>query len=320
MDEFHFNSNNEKEIIQDGITKIAQIFHGLFSKEEIEEKLKKNQFNGFYIVDEEEYIDQNPNPYSKACYNNKTKSIYARKDYLDEKVIIHELIHAFYDGKINKNILEETINSYGSGLEEGIVSIITNSSNIENIEGIKSSDYIYQSYIVRQLNDLYKSYRNQKYDNLIIHSLKEPEDLLPLISRIYSDIIEKNYPNVEKKEIQYLSLRCSMNLISILDETIEIEDFAITAPQICYNCEEINALLLSLENNKVYPSRFLNYNVFKNIEKKYRVQSFVSTIFDNNLTYKEFVINELNDLTSKSINIFDDFDNVEKMKIKKINE
>lgn len=307
----------EKKLIDYGLQKLEKKFKGLYSLEELINRLNENGFRELKILSKQKYEEKSYNDYSIGSYYENDKRIYINKAHFEKETVVHELIHAFYDGSINRKIIfDEKTEVYGVGIEEGLVNIITNSNNINEVGNASIEKYYFQSYAIKQLNRLYEMYSNRKYDNLIIHSLKEPETIIPLIPKMYFDAISRQFPNKNKRVIKEMSLQSAVNLLGVLDETTKLENLNETTSIIYYNCEKINAMLIGLEKSSIFINDFLFKKVFSDVIKEYQTNKFVHIVRGEDFTYESLFTEIVEKINSDVINYFDKCSD-EKIKIKK---
>ena len=288
-----FKNSNQKEdnLLNSGIKIIETIFSDVFCKDEIKQKLQENKFEGIYIAADEDYKKIYEQDNTLGGYEETLKIIILNKNFLKnqpEEIVTHELLHAFFNGKLNKKIkIDYDIIRYGIGVEEGIISIATRMKNIkDNINNIKPFSYQIQANIIKQINILYESIENKKYKNIIELALKEPDNVLYYIFKMYKDLIIKiESEEFDKKDRDYISKRMAFDLIKCLDLITE-KNPSIEVKKLLSKIENINSLLIinqktkgKIGENSFILSEQFNTTIYKQKEKENQQKKLLIQIF-----------------------------------------
>lgn len=191
------NYDIEKEAIND----MARILRPYITKKEITKVLEENGFAGFYIIKEELFNDHFKEDTESGLYDTiyKAAIMNEKQAAIDPTIKLHELFHACLDAKNIKKILSDGVETnFGVGFEEGAASIIHSINNYKDIDKAKPTCYVFQSRLFQQLNVLYNYTKIKEYPNLLISMMKKPEQFLPLIRDIYSDLLEDKIECTDK--------------------------------------------------------------------------------------------------------------------------
>lgn len=189
---------------------------------EVEETLRKNHYNGIYLISESDLRIVEPKDSVQGLYNNKYRIILLDKEYFyfQRDIAVHEITHAYLNGRNKKKIdIANNPVLYGVGLEEGFASLVQSTATIDNIDNCQVNAYPYQSKLFKQLNVLYDYSDYKKYPNLMHHMLKEPNDFLSALSGIYESILSKIL--VDSRDISLLSLRSASVVVNATDIMLE---------------------------------------------------------------------------------------------------
>lgn len=252
------NYKIEKEIL----TNFSNILRSSISINNIQDTLEKNGFNGVYILEPERILLLGQKVDFIGLYDKISKVIILNKnEYLnDNKVGVHEMGHAYLDGRSESNIIYcDRELSYGKGLEEGAVTLLSCASNVKEIDKVDPFVYAYQTRLFQQLDVLYKYSEFKNYDNLLIHLFVEPKRFIPLIKDIYENLYKKSYLDYDRSII----LTSAFAMIVGNDLLIDCDD-----REVYKLLNYINAIYLSvvdkdvrmgIKNNPLFP----NVNHFK---------------------------------------------------------
>ena len=252
------NYKIEKEIL----TNFSNILRSSISINNIQDTLEKNGFNGVYILEPERILLLGQKVDFIGLYDKISKVIILNKnEYLnDNKVGVHEMGHAYLDGRSESNIIYcDRELSYGKGLEEGAVTLLSCASNVKEIDKVDPFVYAYQTRLFQQLDVLYKYSEFKNYDNLLIHLFVEPKRFIPLIKDIYENLYKKSYLDYDRSII----LTSAFAMIVGNDLLIDCDD-----REVYKLLNYINAIYLSVVDKDVRMgiknnSLFLNVNHFK---------------------------------------------------------
>ena len=299
---FKRDRNAEKEILD----KFSDILKKHFTREEIEQTLLENGFNGVYLLDEKqietlnELLDEDEknqllDELSKLYgqYHTEQKVIIMHKDaYMSNKTIgIHEMGHAFLDSK-NEAIIEVngTKIRYGIGLEEGAVTSLMVTDDIANITNYTPDVYPEQTILFQQLNVLYGYSRLKKYPNLLIHMFKEPENFMVLIREIYTDIYEQNYETMDIPVITKSAFDIIVGADTLINDNEQNEKLMKTM-------QGINSVYLYMADEKIRCGKRKNalFLPFRELQKTSE-EILLETIFGDESSYMERISNLLEDL------------------------
>lgn len=201
----------EKEMILD----FSNSVKSQFDLKQVKDTLDSNGFSGVYVLSDSEYLDFTQKDNSAGRYNTEEKVIVLPESSCNNKnTRIHEIGHAFLGSRNTSSIVfDERPLFYGLGLEEGAVTLLANTSNIEDISQINYQTYPKQSLLFQQLNELYKNSDLRKYSNILIHLFKEPKDFNNLIREIYDNIFKSEYGEFDS----YMSMKSAFSLIQGTD-------------------------------------------------------------------------------------------------------
>lgn len=299
----------EKEIL----TNFSKILKSDISLNNIQDTLDKNGFNGVYILKPDKFSFIPHLGDSIGLYDKIAKVIILNEnEYLiDKKVGVHEMGHAYLDGRCESQIIYGTKElSYGKGLEEGAVTLLSCTSDIRRINNIDPFVYAYQSRLFQQLDVLYKYSELRKYDNLLIHLFKEPETFIPLIKNIYENLCKINCA-----EYEYLTiLRSAFAMIEGADLLIDCDDKNIYS---LLNC--INAIYLNISDSKIRMGQ-KNNPLFVNAEqfKQTREDIFLEKLFNVKDGYYNRQFTNLNSSIVLLNEKFEQYDEESKIKTNRI--
>lgn len=292
----------EKEILD----KFSDVLKKHFTREEIEQTLLENGFKGVYLLDEQqidtlsslldeeeknELLDELSELFGK--YHLEQKVIIMHKDeYMANKTIgIHEMGHAFLDSK-NEAIIkvDGTKIRYGIGLEEGAVTSLMVTDDIEDISSYSRNVYPEQTILFQQLNVLYGYSRLKKYPNLLIHMFKEPENFMVLIREIYTDIYEQNY---ETMDIPVIT-KSAFDIIVGAD-TLTIDK--VSNEKLIKTMQGINSVYLYMADKKIRNKESENplFLPFRELQKTAE-EILLEKIFGDESSYMERLSDLLEDL------------------------
>lgn len=252
------------EVLNKSIDELVKKSNKELTKEEIETRLKNNGFNGMYLISSKLYDRYAPKG-SAGFYdkNKKVVCIDINKYYKNTNTAIHELVHSIIDGKFQKDIeVDENLSrnylTYGYGIEEGIATICEGVQNLQEIDDYQVNHYSKQTNMSKQINKLYEFYSEKKYSNILIHALKEPEDIIPLIPRMYEEILNKN---IEKVSANIdLSRRNAFDVVKGTDVITEEKEDC----ELYYSSELTNAIYLTIADKNL---RDGNKNTISNYQK-----------------------------------------------------
>lgn len=292
------NYNVERE----SLLNLSKFLNPYISLEDILKRLKENGFKGVYTIDEFDSVEEQPNVL--GIYSNNDKAIVLKKEEYDkDKTIgIHEMGHAFLNGRNIKNIiLDNRSIDYGYGLEEGAMAFLQYSSSIKDINGINSKFYQFQCNLFKQLNILYSYSKSKKYENLLIHLFMEPETFIPLISNIYEDIYTEKFKNPEKS----LVIKAAFNLIAGTDALIEYNDTDLYVLLSYINTIYLYMANTNAENENSYKNIFINFD-----DIKMRKEEIIFLkIFNSDINYMKRLETQLKAVLCVISNLLDSFDN-----------
>ena len=299
---FKRDRNAEKEILD----KFSDVLKKHFTREEIEQTLLENGFKGVYLLDEQqidtlsslldeeeknELLDELSELFGK--YNLEQKVIIMHKDaYMANKTIgIHEMGHAFLDSKNEAIIKVDGAKiRYGIGLEEGAVTSLMVTDDIEDISSYSCNVYPEQTILFQQLNVLYGYSRLKKYPNLLIHMFKEPENFMVLIREIYTDIYEQNY---ETMDIPVIT-KSAFDIIVGAD-TLTIDK--VSNEKLIKTMQGINSVYLYMADKKIRNKESENplFLPFRELQKTGE-EILLEKIFGDESSYMERLSDLLEDL------------------------
>lgn len=273
------------EVENYGIKLFAKHVKKCLSEEEIRNTLSDNGFNGIYMLSEDEFHMLKDESVS-AYYEPDSKVIIVNSEHYKKHpdIIAHELLHAYLNCKSSSSInVDESVISYGYGLEEGCCMIIQKASNINNIDNCVANAYHYQTHLVKQLNELYKYSYDKKYPNLIHHLLKEPDDFLPAIARIYESILDKLGLGIN---VRNMALRSAFAIVTSSDSMVEDKKYDFYTMHAVNN--SINTVYLYLANAKIRNGEE-NNDLFSNYKEALRTneETLLYRIFGNDANYFE---------------------------------
>lgn len=292
------NYNVENETL----LSLSKFLNPYISLEDIKKRLKENNFNGVYIIDEFDSIEEEPNVL--GVYSDNDKAIVLKKEeyYKDKTIGIHEMGHAFLNGRNIKNIIfDNKLIGYGYGLEEGAMAFLQYSSSIKDINEVNSKVYTFQCNLFKQLSVLYSYSKSKKYENLLIHLFMEPETFIPLISNIYEDIYTEKFKNSENS----LSIKSAFNLIAGTDALLEYND-----TDLYLLLSYINTIYLYMANKNAvnensYKKIFINFDDIKMREE----EIILLKIFNSDINYMKRLEIQLKATLCVISNLLDNFDN-----------
>ncbi len=306
------------DILKLGIEGISKKLNNVISYEEIENQLKKSGFRGIYVINEnlfkKIYIEGNKTDDEVVgFYNNETKAIIIKNNRCSLDVIEHELAHALIDGKLNKKIKEYDNEEvyYGKGLEEGIVTIISHMNKEEDLYKIKTNSYPVQTQIVKQINALYETCSDRKYNSIFEKAVAEPENIIPTIPKIYKQVLKNAFKEIKNESfIDELAYRISIDEISFLDCFTDDSNVTKNIKHIFSNLEVANRLLLMMSNPKKeikdnYDNIFINKNIGDDLASKFKCNKLIYLLANEPYNYKIDAISILKNITENNIVIFD---------------
>ncbi len=187
------------------IKEFYDMLDGEFTYSEIINRFKENDFKGIYYIDDEEY-EERLHKTSRGMYLPEYQIIFIKKSiYKNSKeVVFHELGHAFIGVRdcfyTDNKKLVNTI-----AIQDGAMALFEKSKHISNIDNVdKVSCYVEEALLFRQLNYLYNYSDKKKYDNLLIHYFKEPENIYKIINDIYSSIINSKNDVITLRSTLYM--------------------------------------------------------------------------------------------------------------------
>ena len=285
------------EIENLGIKMFAEKVKGCISEEDIRDTLIKNGFNGIYMLPEDQFNEVREDENVKAYYMPDEKKIIVNKDYYQDHkdIIIHELVHAYLNdnSRVTIEINEEFID-YGYGLEEGCCTVIQKTNDINTIEDSAVDVYIYQSHLVKQLNELYKYSPDKKYPNLIHHLLKEPKDFLPAVSRIYESILSKLNLD-EDINIREIALRSALSIVTTTDSMVDNKNYNPKSMYTINSC--MNTVYLYLASKKIRNENKTN-DLFPNFSEtqKNDPERLIQLLFGSEVDYFKRQVNIISKL------------------------
>jgi hypothetical protein len=258
----------EKEIL----LTFSEILKSCISFNSIKTVLEQNGFNGVYTLDNDLFSKLSENSNIMGIYDIDTKAIFLNeKEYYNNKKIgIHEMGHAYLSGKIKKELsLNGEKIKYGLGIEEGAVSLLMSTNNIEDISKCDPEVYFPQSKLFQELNVLYGYSNIKQYSNLLINMFIEPENFMALIKDIYSSIYKSNYSDFDLSLAQISTfdlMRCADILTDIGFSNL-----------IFYLSQVLNSVYLSIadkdireevKKNKlfIFPNKYLKKDIENEID------------------------------------------------------
>ena len=262
----------EKKIIED----FSRVLSPCISLDEIKKRLEINGFKGVYILSKENFALVNKSANSIGMYKDKTIILNQSHYSYYKRSGIHEMGHAFLDGR-NEREIPELSASYGVSLEEGAMSILEVSSNISDINRRSCTAYPLQARIFHQLNTLYGYSKSKEYSNLLIHLFKEPERFIPLVRDIYEDIYKEQLPEFNP----ILSDRSALAMVSGTDALISYPNDNINS-----YLNYLNALYLNVADENVRCGNYSDY-MFINVNQFLRTneEKLYQQIFGNDKIY-----------------------------------
>ena len=292
------------------LTNFSQILKSSISEDSIKSTLEQNGFNGLYLIDSKLFSLLHKED-ALGLYSEVEKIIVLNKEayFNDKKMGIHEIFHAYLDGKAESRIeYNDRPLVYGKGLEEGAATLLSCTSNVKNISKIDPYVYVYQSKLFQQLDALYKYSDLRTYDNLLIHMLKEPKKFIPLIKDIYKNILKTNCPECDDLTI----LRSSFFMVGGVDLLNDVDD-----PSVYGLLSFINSIYLNVADRDIRRDR-KQHPLFMNDErlKQTREDIFMEEIFGVNDGYYNRQINNLNSSLVLLGEIYEKYDDEGKIKTK----
>ncbi|MBO5095653.1 MAG: hypothetical protein J6B98_02150, partial [Bacilli bacterium] len=199
---------------------------------------------------------------------------------VNKKYGVHEMGHAYLDGRNERKI---TFNgsdiTYGIGLEEGAMSILEVTSNIQDINKRNCTSYPLQAKLFHQLNALYGYSNVKEYKNLLLHLFVEPEKFIPLIRDIYDDIYKEQLSDFK----HILSDKSALAMVSGTDSLIDYD-----AGNLNGYLNYLNSLYLNVADEDVRNERYFD-NMFISAKDFLRTNDEVLyfNIFGNDKLYYE---------------------------------
>jgi len=296
--------------------------NGCVNRFELEETLKKNCYNGMYLLSSNEFHLVEPKTSICGLYESDYNVIILdEEEYNDENdIAVHELVHAYLNKGINKTItIDHNTVEYGYGLEEGVASIMEKIETIDDIDNCITTSYPYQANLLKQLNILYGYNKNKKYSNLLQHILKEPDTFLHLIPEIYENILRNTLGN--DSGVSSMSLRSAFAIVSMTD--IMITNDEADSRRLYQLCSAINTIYLALADQKMRDGDSTHF-LFPDLNQivKTREQRLLNLIFNNEMGYFEDINKRLTALLAMSVTEIEHIENNKKndgyAKVKKI--
>jgi len=292
------------------LTKFSQILKSYISEDNIKRTLNNNGFNGVYLSDSKLFSLYNGEEAS-GIYDEEEKVIILNKEeyFNDKKMGIHEMCHAYLDGKMEKSIkFNEDKMTYGKGLEEGAATLLSCTSNVKNISKLNPFVYAYQSRLFQQLDVLYKYSDLKNYDNLLIHLLREPKNFIPLIGDIYENIYKTNYPDCDNFTI----LRSAFVMVAGTDLLTDCDDVSIYSLLNCINSIYLNVADPKMRRNEKIHPWFVNDKQLKQTSE----DIFLEKLFGVNDGYYNRQLTNLNSSIVLLNEKFEQYDYEGKIKTK----
>lgn len=250
------------EVENHGIKMFSKKVRSCISEKEIRDKLINNGFKGVYMFSNDKFRETREDEHVNAYYIPDEQKIVVNSDYYasHEDVVVHELAHAYLNCKNSPEIkVNENNVAYGYGLEEGCCSIIQKANSIKNINDCVCNSYHYQVNLVKQLNALYICSSDKKYPNLIHHLLKEPDDFLPAIERIYEQILSNLDIEINAREI---ALKSALSMVTSTDSMVDINGYDFKymyAINSCMNTVYLFLLDKNIRDGKKHNDLFTNF-------------------------------------------------------------
>lgn len=267
--------NIEKKILCD----FSEVLKNYISFKNIQNTLYQNGFNGIYLLEKKAFSRFRNSNKIMGLYDEIEKVIIMNKDeYLyDERIAIHEMGHAFLDCKSQRKIEIDGKNiKYGVGLEEGAVTLLMCTSNVNDISEINKYAYLQQSRLFQQLNALYNYSNVKEYDNLLIHLLLKPDKFIPLVRDIYEDIFKTNYPDFNCS----LSTKSAHSIICGTDTLIDYQN-----DNLYGLLKYINALYLNVADSDVRNGKETSLFIKSKDFNMTREEILLSQIFNKDYSY-----------------------------------
>jgi hypothetical protein len=218
-DEYEILSETEKEII---FARMKELFfykfgRNVLSEEELDRRIAENIKN-IVIVDE---LEKDNNNIVNGCYIFPLKEIRIIKSNKDtemfDSIMFHEFIHGIVGEGLTRKITyvfeldnEETY-SYGNRIEEGIVSLIQFMYEYDKWEPFSNrGTYDFERNLALQLRALCK---NVSGKDLIIQFIKDPQNTLPMINKIFEDRTRALNGQLTERELKLASMRDSFEFL-----------------------------------------------------------------------------------------------------------
>lgn len=295
-DNFKRNYEEEKKILKN----FSSILKSYISKSEILDRLDKNDFQGVYILGDKEFSELEESKFVLGRYDEDTKSIVLRANayYNDETIGIHEMGHAFLNGRNRVELPFDIRNVvYGNGLEEGAVTLLSFTKRVTDISKVNKYVYFDVSRLFQQLNELYQYTSIKKYPNLLIHMFKEPEGFIKLVNEMYLDILDNRHSFDSS-----LISKSAFHMIQGADTLIETKGDDII---FCY-LQLINSLYLSIADKNICNGRttnplFLKTELFNTTDEEKLLQY----IFGEDSPYLKRYESILNKILGDLVHLFD---------------
>ena len=280
-----------------GIKMLASKVKTCISEEEIRNTLLNNGFNGIYALPNDMFRQLKENECVNGYYDHVNQRIVINRDYYKDNkdVVVHELLHAYLNCNSRAFVqVDDAAVPYGNGLEEGCCAIIQKVNSINNIDDCVVDGYRYQANLVKQLNVLYKNSPNKKYPNLLHHLLKEPNDFLPAVARLYEGILSKLSDDIEIN-VSDIGLRSALSVVTVTDSMVEDKEYGF---KYMYSiCSAINAIYLCLAKKNIRDDKDGN-NLFPYLNQvtKTKEDRLLELLLNNDNDYVNRQIDNLSNL------------------------
>jgi len=272
------NYIEEKEILRN----FKSIVKSQIGAKEVNRVLEENGFQGIYIVDKDIYRQVAPSLDSIGFYDSKLRVILLDEaGYYKDKIIgIHEVAHAYLNGKSNsKIIIDSSELFYGNGLEEGAASLLMSTNNINKIENCYPNSYPLQSRLFQQASVLYQNSDVRCYKNLLVHLFKEPDKFISVLNDVYVYLAKDKLNSTDS----LLGTRSAY----VLMQTADILTFLKTDNRMLYELVYLlNSLYLTVSDSGFYLGNWDNklFNIIRQF-KMSNEEKLLYALFEDKSAY-----------------------------------
>lgn len=343
-------NKENKEALDKVIKYLCNKFQYIFDEEYIYDILNKNNFGSFYIIEDADWdefirisfeITDKEFPILVRGFFDQ-KNIYVKKSEFEKNITLgtHELIHVILKNNITKNMIDifsnidETYEGSpfefkGIGIEEGLVSLVyllKEDGSIDYSKFDEKGSYPSNVKMLLQLNELYLSYSQKKYDNILVEAILDSKNFLNLIYKMYYEFIVNCYKksnhlskndNISEKEnfvLENIALKSAYVILCYLDNRINaikrkeelIKEYVLYA-------YKINAIFYYMTDDNLFNDKIdSKYNLInsittiKNIKEEYNYEILINGLFGGKIKNQEqfkaeFLLEELDSIYSEFI-------------------